>query len=58
MKNLVIHIMPEVSISILPGDSLQALELALKVGKVIKKLSRATTTDGGREIRIPLNYEL
>ena len=58
MKNLVIHITPEVSISILPGDSLQALELALKVGKVIKKLSRATTTDGGREIRIPLNYEL
>ncbi|MBE9570738.1 MAG: hypothetical protein IMF11_08925 [Proteobacteria bacterium] len=52
----VLHITHEVSLSVPDADVLAALELARENDMKIKKLLEASLIDGGKEIRLPINY--
>ena len=53
-----LHITHKVSIPVPDEDVLAALKLAVENGEKIKKPLAASTFDGGKEIRLPLNYGL
>ena len=56
MSDCKIHILHEVSLIVPDRDIIDALKLSIETGKRIERFFKASPFDGGKEIRIPLNY--